>query len=170
MLLLLLLAFSCIFSNAYVSLNPVSLKPRSAALSRPRIVTSFVLASKAEQATKTAAPSPTRRLVFSTEVLKRANVLKRPLAVATGTLSAWLLQSNWKLASPLVAAVVVGLTSAPLSPLAAYQAPLYCGAFAGTTSIGIVKGPGTMLGLALICASMFETFERKKLFPGNANP
>jgi hypothetical protein len=92
--------------------------------------------------------------------------LQRPLAVATGTLSAWLLQSNWKLASPLVAAVVVGLTSAPLSPLAAFQAPLYCGAFAGTTSLCIVKDPGTMLGLAVICATMFETFERKKLFPG----
>ena len=94
------------------------------------------------------------------------NELKRPLAVVMGTLSAWLLQSNWKLASPLVAAVVVGLMSAPLRPLAAFLAPLYCGAFAGTTSMGIVKGPRTMLGLAVICATMFEAFERNELFPG----
>lgn len=92
--------------------------------------------------------------------------LKRPSAVLLGTTSAWLLQQNWNLASPLVAAATVGFASSPVSPLKGYQAPLYCGAFAGTTSIGIVHEPRIALGLALITATMFETFERKKLFPG----
>jgi hypothetical protein len=96
----------------------------------------------------------------------KMNVLKRPLAVMTGTLSAWLLQSYLKLDSPLVAAVAVGLTSIPLSPRVKYQAPLYCGAFAGTTSVGIVNRPSNILALALIAASLFELFERKELFPG----
>ena len=158
------LALYCVHINAFTTLNSGSLVGlRSKAVP-------FVLASRADvvfgQEPTTTPTSPSGRLPMSPKVLNGVNALKRPLAVGTGTLSAWLLQSNWKLASPLVAAVVVGLTSAPLSPLAAYQAPLYCGAFAGTTSIGIVKGPSTMVALAVICAAMFETFERKKLFPG----
>lgn len=92
--------------------------------------------------------------------------LKRPSAVLLGTTSAWLLQQHWNLASPLVAAATVGFLSSPFSPLKGYQAPIYCGAFAGTTSIGIVHEPRIAFGLALITATMFETFERLKLFPG----
>lgn len=99
-------------------------------------------------------------------MLEKLEVLKRPAAVFAGTTSAWLLQQNWNLASPLVAAATVGFCSTPMSPLKAYQAPLYCGAFAGTTSIGIVTDPRIALGLACITSIMFETFERKKLFPG----
>lgn len=92
-----------------------------------------------------------------TKLLANADQAKRPLAVATGTLSACMLQRNFRLASPLVAAVVVGLVSGPLSMLAAFQAPLYCGAFAGTTSIDIVNGPAYMVGLALICVTMVSS-------------
>ena len=66
--------------------------------------------------------------------------------------------------------MIVGLISAAAiaagAPLSPYQAPLYCGAFAGTTSTAIMANLPAISILSVVVVIMFEMYERKGLFPG----